>query len=35
MMNQHRPPFPSMDEFSADEETILRFLRIQLLQHQY
>ena len=32
MMNQHRPPFPSMDELSADEREILRFLRIQLLQ---
>ena len=26
------PPFPSMDELSGDEEAILRFLRIQLLQ---
>jgi hypothetical protein len=31
-MNQHRPPFPSMDELPADEREILRFLRIQLLQ---
>jgi DNA-binding MarR family transcriptional regulator len=26
------PPFPSMDDLSGDEDAILRFLRIQLLQ---
>jgi hypothetical protein len=31
-MKPHRPPFPSMDELSAYEREILRFLRIQLLQ---
>jgi DNA-binding MarR family transcriptional regulator len=31
-MKQDRPPFPAMDELSADEREILRFLRIQLLQ---
>jgi DNA-binding MarR family transcriptional regulator len=31
-MKQDLPPFPSMDELSGDEEAILRFLRIQLLQ---
>jgi len=31
-MKQSRPPFLSLDELSADEREILRFLRIQLLQ---
>ena len=26
------PPFPSIDEISDDEEAILRFLSLQLLQ---
>jgi DNA-binding MarR family transcriptional regulator len=31
-MRQSPPPFPAMDELSGDEDAILRFLRIQLLQ---
>ena len=31
-MKQSPPPFPAMDDLSGDEDAILRFLRIQLLQ---
>ena len=31
-IRQVPPPFPSMDDLSGDEDAILRFLRIQLLQ---
>ena len=31
-MKQSPPPFPTMDDLSGDENAILRFLNIQLLQ---
>ena len=31
-MKRSPPPFPTMDDLSADEDAILRFLHIQLLQ---
>jgi DNA-binding MarR family transcriptional regulator len=31
-MKQSPPPFPTMDDLSGDEDAILRFLHIQLLQ---
>jgi DNA-binding MarR family transcriptional regulator len=31
-MKQSPPPFPTMDDLSGDEDAILRFLDIQLLQ---
>ena len=31
-MKQSPPPFPTMDDLSGDEDAILRFLNIQLLQ---